>query len=538
MKRQTSVTFWQSGWQALSLVLGATVGLIACSDVRLRPLGGTLSNVQGKGELCITEPEEVKRWMKFLFVIDKSGSNSDTDPNAEKRAGNIERFLRSNIAATNNQYSMIQFSGETATAYINEGCEDCPTFSADLNVALTAANRLRTEGDGGSTPYKAALQLAQTAIRNDIDKNPEEESFYMVFFISDGEPTDIANDGELDALVRGLTAIDEKNIALSTGFYGGNGNEAERRLERMATIGNGKFIDFERNANWDFNDLIVKPTFEPWQLKYELMIYNVNAGFCEDGSIDLDSDGDGMCDKDEARYPGFNPAKRFSFNDGYGDYFHWRRVKYRETLPPCLSRDDQDRDFLTTCEEAYIRNDRPSEDVPRNGDPKNPDTDRDGVIDGIETFVYMARTMAFAMDSFNLQENFDGEEPARRQIGQHRNPLIRDPNQPAYDINLSPILDRQVDCYGFRQSVLPLYNTLEVKAGDTLPGLEHRALENVISVHYIQTRQSDPKGDGIYRYSLQKLMNDEPTRRLIGSSQALRFDDRSFKSYKYGTRGR
>ncbi len=67
-------------------------------------------------------------------------------------------------------------------------------------------------------------------------------------------------------------------------------------------------------------------------------------------------------------------------------------------------------------------------------------------------------------------------------------------------------------------------------------GMGHKMGENVISVHYIQTHQSDPRGDGIFRYSLQKLYNDEATRRLIGTNQALKFDDKIFKSYKFGVR--
>ncbi len=506
----------------------------ACSDVRLQKRLSGPPIVTGKGELCVTEPEEVKRWLKFLFIIDKSGSNSGTDRNADKRAGNIERFLRANMQATNQQYGMIWFADDEAGAYINDGDDKIPTFTPEISKALNATNKLRDQ-DGGATPYKAALQLARTAIEHDQELYPEEEPFYMLFFVSDGEPTDIARESELNDLVRSLITIDPKNIALSTAYYGNNGEGAIERLERMARLGNGKFINFEASANWDFNDLIVKPTFEPWQLKYELVVYNLNAGYCEDGSIDVDSDTDGMCDKDEARYR-FNPAKRFSFNDGYGDYFHWREAKYRESLPACLDRTDEDHDLLTACEEKYIRNDRPTEGIPNNGDPKNPDTDRDGIIDGIETFVYMARSMAFAMDSFNLQENFDGEESARRQIGQHRNPLVRDPNQPAQDVDLTPVLGEGKDCFKYSQSVLPLYNSLEVKEGDTLPGLEHKAQENAVYVHYVQTRQSDPKGDGILRYSVQKLLNNEATQRKIKTGVALAFDDTKFKSYVFAKR--
>ncbi len=103
-------------------------------------------------------------------------------------------------------------------------------------------------------------------------------------------------------------------------------------------------------------------------------------------------------------------------------------------------------------------------------------------------------------------------------------------------MTLSLIPGRVLDCYEFRQSVLPLYPTLEVNAGDTLEGLEHKAYENAIYVHYIQTPQSDPNGDGILRYSVQKLMNDDVTRRRIGANEALRFDDTKFKSYLFRKR--
>ncbi len=36
----------------------------------------------------------------------------------------------------------------------------------------------------------------------------------------------------------------------------------------------------------------------PWSLK-EFLVYNINAGFCFDGKVDVDSDADGICDRDE-----------------------------------------------------------------------------------------------------------------------------------------------------------------------------------------------------------------------------------------------
>lgn len=502
--------------------------LTACSDVRLQKLKNSSLDISSKGAFCISEPQAIQRYTKFLFIVDKSGSNfagngggqPPTDPGAVKRAGNIERFVTANAGKDYIRYGMIVFNGERAQPYITEA--DGTGFTANTNLVFQATNRLRNEPDEDATPYKAALQQARLAISSDMSNHPDEQSIYMLFFLSDGVPTDINNSAELDGLVRDMVSLNPGKIFLSTALYGGT-DAAQANLARMAELGNGKFINLDTSTNWDFNSLIVKPTTEPWQMKH-LLVYNWNAGYCEDGGVDTDSDADGMCDRDEVKY-GLNPANRFSYGDGYGDYFHWREIKYKETLPPCTDRSDEDIDGLTACEELYIHNDRPSPGIQGTGDKKNPDTDLDGVLDGIETFVYFPRTMAFAMDSTNLmRNNLDGEEPAGQQIFEHRNPLVRDAGQKAYDVTLTPIPQGNLDCYAFDQSTLPVYPTLEVPTANTLPWLGHKAGGNRTMIYYIQTPQSDPNGPGVYKYSVQDLFYNLPVK-------GLQVDDSVFETY-------
>lgn len=513
----------------LICVVGTSLIFMGCSEVRLNPVKDGPRNISSKGGFCISEPQAVERYTKFLFIVDKSGSNEagnggnlpPTDLGGVKRAGNIERFVLSNSGKDYIRYGMIEFNGTKAEPYITDG--NRASFTDDINVVFQATNKIRNVRDEDATPYKAALVQARLAISGDMEAHPDEQSFYMIFFISDGAPTDLNNDGELDTLVDDIRSLSEGKIFLSTALYGDDLPRPRDILNRMAVRGGGKFINLVRSANWDFNDITVKPTAEPWQMK-NLLVYNWNAGYCEDGSVDTDSDADGMCDKDEVKY-GFNPANRFTFNDGYGDYFHWREVKYKESLPSCTDQSDLDIDGLTACEELYIRNDRPSPGIPRNGKAKNPDTDLDGVLDGIETFVYFTRSMAFAMDSLNLmRNNFDGEEPAGQQIFEHRNPLVRDAGKLAYDVTLTPEPQGNLDCYIFNQNTLPLYPTLEVPTSKTLPWLGHSAGANRVMLYYIQTPQSDPNGPGVYKYSVQSLLFGAPVK-------GLKVEDSVFETY-------
>ncbi|MCB0421313.1 MAG: VWA domain-containing protein [Bdellovibrionales bacterium] len=495
-------------WVLVFIVYNA-VFFIGCSDVSLVTPEEPKVVVKSSGGFCISDPDEVQRFTKFLFVIDKSGSNSSTDNGAQKRAGNIRKFINENKEKKYYRYGLIVFSGSHSDSFINDAKGNAE-FTSDINKTQRAVERLETEGDSGSTPYKAALGLTRNIIVTDAKKYPKEKSIYMVFFISDGVPTDGSNSSELSSLVKDIRGSVTNKVFVSTAFYGGSGSGAEDRLQDMAQAGKGKYINFDRQKDWDFNELVVRPDYEPWQLK-TLMVYNINAGYCIDGTIDTDSDGDGMCDKDEinmARF-GFDPQNRFSFGGGYGDYFHWLRVKHKKDLPACDDRSDEDLDLLTFCEEAFIENESPN--APPDllsGNPLNPDTDRDGIIDGIETFVFFTRTRAFAMDPNNLSSvQYDFEEQAGEQIYQHRNPLVRDKDQVAYDSEYWPEtnFNNSKTCYGFHMSQLPLYNTLEVLPKNTLPGLAHGADENIVLLYYLQTYQDSPNGDAVYKYSYQNL---------------------------------
>ena len=476
--------------------------------------------VQANGEFCTQDPTLTSRLNKFLFIVDKSRSNTWTDPGAQNRRSNIESFITSsNMDFT--RVGLVTFNGTQAHSLVADPSSGLPGFTGDINKLMTATSQLQSIQDDDATPYKAALQEAQLVLKNDLLAHPEEQGDYNVIFVSDGAPTDIQDDSELESLVDQVLNLDKGHIVLSTALYGSE-TGAAGRLAKMAQKGQGKFINFAEGP-WDLTGLVVKPSHEPWQMK-SFLVYNLNAAFCLDGAIDLDSDLDGMCDRDELQF-GFDPANRFSWSDGYGDYFHWRQIKYGEVLPPCTDQSDVDHDLLTACEEAYIKNDQPTIGIGRSGDPKNPDTDNDGMIDGIETFVFMPRTMAMAMDALNLsRNNYDDEEPAGLQISQHRNPLVQDPHAVKYNPVLVPVdTVAQHDCYQLAQSTLPLYPSLAVKANQTLSGFGHESGENSVLVYYMETPQSNPNGRGVYRFTVQKMK--------YGVAAQLNLSDSRFQTY-------
>ena len=494
-------------------------------------------SVISKDSFCIVEPVEESRSTKIMFVVDNSSSNEQNDADGSKRAENINRFVASATEEDSYELGLILFNTHSESPINYENNTNKPKFTSDRNEFYQATQTILDSPFRGGTNYSEAINLVNQAIQDDIRLFPDTISSYIILFISDGRPSD-ANSNER---VKDLIDIN-REIYLSTAYYGTFGPEAIAKLQEIAALGLGNFVNFETGDNWNFNQLIVKNDVIPWNLK-EFLVYNLNAGFCLDGKVDVDSDADGMCDRDEismntfyseelkAEGKRFDPANRFSFGDGYGDFFHWLRFRYPgKTLRSCEDRSDDDFDLLTKCEENELQNRSNAEGAVSKGDPKSFDTDRDGIIDGIETFVYFAsqstgRTTRYtaALDRENVKDSPDGEESVLVQIKQHRNPWFHDPDAKAYDTTLTPLNNSKEDCYLFHQSTLPLYRTLEVKEGNTLPGLEHSADENAVMVYYIQVLQPEPDSVGVLRHSVQHITGP--------ISSGLQVKEGTFKQY-------
>ena len=361
-----------------------------------------------------------------MFVIDISGSNGRTDP-----LGKRFDYLRNFVTGLSQREKPYEYG----LIYFQHGYDTLGMrgFTGDADKMLDALSK-REKIKRGET-----FEMAREAIEED-SRNSRlfSKDRYIIFFISDGRISD-SRVNEAEDLVNEFN-----NVYVSSAYYGPEDEISQARLEKMARVGKGSFANFEIGETWSLDDLLLVHTSGanviPWTIK-EFLVYNLNAGFCMDGNVGVDSDMDGMCDRDEIAMnnvyatelaeegKSFDPANRFSFGDGYGDYFHWLRFRYPgKILLACEDRSDEDFDLLTACEESEIE--RYTENELYHGDPEVFDTDRDGVIDGIETFVYFssentggATRYTAALDPTNLSDNIDGEESVLAQIRKHKKPV-------------------------------------------------------------------------------------------------------------------
>lgn len=538
------------------------VGFVNCSDIRLAPIPPEPVVVSSLGEFCVSEPQDIVRLTKFMFVIDKSGSNASgnggvdptpTDPGATKRGNALENFYNQNQQNQYLRWGLITFQDPGTRPVITDGTD--PIYTDDEAQVRDGINFVRTGPDAGGTPYGAALALTRRAIEKDIQLYPNEDNTYYVFFISDGVPTDITTEAAVRTAVRSVVDTKPGKVILSTGYYTGNlaVAQAVAMLRAMAEEGGGVYKDFQDDPNLDINELLVPgPSREPWIIKKtNVMVYNMSSAICEDGAFDTDSDSDGLCDRDELAYNGrrnragtifnFDPTKRYS-NLGvyanYSDYFAWRSLKFDESLPTCNLTNgklDEDFDGLNECEERAVTNNNPANPWDyrlTTADPKNPDSDGDTFLDMIETFAVRTARGAYALDMFNVLAPMDSEvASAGEQLRQHRNPLVPDPEALAYDTFVSPTGINALGqaCYLFRQTKLRLYPTRAVSAANVMAGHAHAANENLVLIYYMQTPQSDPNGRGVIKYSYQKLVFDPARLPLDGYGAGLRLD--RFESY-------
>ncbi len=236
---------------AFILVLGITVLYQNCSNIRLEQYKVAAYKASKVGlDICTTRPDTVKSNLKFIFVMDRSGSNQiqyDTDPQSstfgQVLPGNdatgirrfapvvdfLDNFNDSDPAYT--YFSWINFAtnSDVINWRINNVDEN---FTSDKQ---TFRNRVQQEGrgpnygdlinpqDGGFSNYQVSLQDARTIIEQDIadaeddflngvtgddtdndgviDVPRKVASNYVIFFIAGGEPLDgqdINGDGILD----------------------------------------------------------------------------------------------------------------------------------------------------------------------------------------------------------------------------------------------------------------------------------------------------------------------------------------------------
>lgn len=536
----------------LKLSLGILIGLftVSCSDVNLSPLKPDTANAVSKGTFCTLDPEEKITYTNYLFITDFSGSNSSdgTDPKKVRVQKAVE-FYNERKSMPFMRWGSIGFDSD-AYGMIYETNKNEPIFTDNEALIDAGIKRMQSKSHSGSTNYAETIDMATAAIEKDMLQNKRDDN-YVVFFLTDGKPT--AGDDTTAGLVsrvQRLVGLKTGKVYFSSVYYGGKGDSTQ--LKAMAEAGNGKFLEINKADSLNFADLLPPGAQkEAWILKNDaFFVYNLNSAICErtGNTFAADSDADGVCDLDEIFY-GLDPVRRSTpqrnkdgvlVNTGYSDYFHLAQIQGKTTLPICndpKKLQDVDNDLLNECEEAVIINQTPvgteyKDFVWTRGNPRDPDTDNDGIIDGLDAIIFR-KHFGWALDN-RVDKDWDGEGiSAFRQVQQHRNPLEADLGEKGYDVKLTPLgIENGRSCFDYSQSTLPLYDVMDVKDSDVHPKARRGSAMNTVIVYYMQTKFKDPNGKGIYMHSFQNLKVDNSYNGAVGTGAGLQVKDAVFTPYE------
>ncbi len=533
------------------------LGFQNCDQTRLS-LVTELASAKSDGEICAIEPTTQASYTKILFIVDKSGSNVGgggffNDPTGMYRMGTIGDFHEKHKDNPFTKWGLINFQGAGATPIVLDSTGQVGGYTNDIQTFKDAIQTIAVNNNGG-TPYQAAIAAAGSTVTNDVAQNTNESSKYVVVFISDGEPSPAVSDAILELDISNLIALGD--VTFHTIYYGTPNPPASSRMLRMANWGRGKFLDTNVSGRIPLDSLIGFNTGEPWLIK-NFTVTNINSSPCDDGTIDSDSDADGLCDKDEVRYntefqsdpqkmarmegKRFDPLNRNSFDPYVSDAVIYKYVVFSEIFPrDCTAADlvDEDRDLANKCEERYLYSSSPTgptekwtEAMQNDGDALNFDSDGDGYLDWFE-FI-MTRNKSAAMDRSNVNQLFLGQR-LDTIFNKHlnwRNPL----GSVAYDgaFQFRRVNEKGQNCYSYNQTVLPLYATKAVTAAKVSgnPSMVHGENENVVMISFIQAPERDPNGAGELRYTFQKISAESNHIKLN-----LRVEE--YQSYRVGNDAR
>lgn len=361
-------------WAYETAVAFLLMGLIGCDSGRLTKLEEKLEVKQDPAyvetNFCTQKADVLETKTKYIFVLDKSGSNRKnyridpvhslpaypfddsnpswaTDPNGLRRYPQLIQFLQNSpVNDPDRYYALINFS--TYAWMVRGLTTDLASFQ---NTIQHEYSGLRDEG---STSYIGALQEVQNMITADISNarnNPSNKtsSTYIVIYISDGlpvlgiqntnaNPIQVYQERSADILqkISDIVALQSTNaeyvdsINFFTGYYYVDSNEdpgAKQLLADMARVGGGVAYTFGGTSVIDFSLFQVPQKIVKYNLS-EVFVNNRSVAWWN-GQLMLDSDGDGLPDDVEIRL-GSDPTKADSDGNGVSDF-----IEYQLYGSPC-----------------------------------------------------------------------------------------------------------------------------------------------------------------------------------------------------------
>ncbi|MGE3757788.1 MAG: hypothetical protein AB7H97_08530 [Pseudobdellovibrionaceae bacterium] len=215
---------------------------------------------------------ELVKPTKVLFIVDQSGSNlgdppPGNDPYKTFRMNVIQDFYNRHHQKTLLSWGFISFKESLAKALINSGVQSSAIFSNDSASMAQAIDVFSNISDGGNTPYKEAMKMARELISSDLATSPIETE-YLVALITDGEPSDYCSNGLLncpgveDAIdkdLKDVVDLSPSRIKIGTVYYGKENLTATARLQRLAKLGGGQFVDANKTSEIKLDNVIRFP---------------------------------------------------------------------------------------------------------------------------------------------------------------------------------------------------------------------------------------------------------------------------------------
>ena len=258
----------------------SSITLVGCSQTQFspsaqnHPLNSVTGNQPVNPEAPTPKPTPAPdpctlsstRLTKVLFMVDSTGSNygffgsGGSDPKKKFRLNAIQNFFNTYRTHTNIQWSFMTFAGNSVSDYI--GHSGIGAFTNNIKTMQTALDRFARSEDWGDTPYKAALKVSINSILADPDLNTPSNPQYYVVMLTDGFPTDIESEEELNPLIQQLNQSAVGRVSLSTVFYGAqNTDESKGAIQLLSQIsqsGHGQFENVnDTNSGLNINDLIL-----------------------------------------------------------------------------------------------------------------------------------------------------------------------------------------------------------------------------------------------------------------------------------------
>ena len=486
---------------------------------------------------------------KILFIVDKTSANKKL-ASKDLQIQNIKKIVQNSQAGV--QYGVVAFSKDTVLLPLSN--YQVPIFTSDKKQVGEALSVLEKTKNSGKINYSKILQSIKKALTFDAVQNENKVVDYHLVFVS-GDSLEDSKDDRVVFAQQLQELKKNNNLYVHSIYYGENEIEETKNVSTLLKKGanwmlsaytvvqvgvpaggvfntdkedeeeegeeqeDNQHVKFLKaiSSTGSYGENLSKDQFnmkDSWELKH-FMVYNMNASECRDGVVRVDSDQDGICDEDEIALEGFNPQDKFSFNDGYSDAFHYLALSKNKMLPNCKNRLDIDHDLLTHCEEQYLNSISNSPSKKLRID--NPDSDGDGLIDGIETLIFLRTHLMAARDPKNLL-SYNREDMNIKE----RLALSRSYNeQLTYKTELMPLRGENSSCYVLKQDKMPVYSDNS-----------HRApSENNVLVYFMRHQENSNKT--IYQFKYEKvrskgLFTDKP---FYSSMQDNKLQHYSFSNY-------